>query len=183
MSVPISSFVTNPWNFNIMSDEELESLSADIKVNGVKQNILARKTGDKYEIVDGEHKVKAMKMLGWKDVPESMVTIRDFTDAEVRSYVRSSLTRGTRKDLVREAEIYLFDYQASGLDMKAYAEKIGVEYTKLSRILKRNNMGNPAKAFLQRNSVSPHVVDEVMNARPDYHFPLLPRAVGRCSLV
>lgn len=178
MSIPISSFATNPWNFNVMSDEELEALSIDIKANGVKQNILVRKKGDKYEIVDGEHKVKAMKMLGWKDVPLTMVDVREFTDAEVRSYVRSSLTRGTHKDLIREAEIYLLDYQASGLDMKGYAEKIGVEYSKVSRILKRNNMPLPAKAFIQRNEISNRVLDEVLMARPDYVFPLVQRAVA-----
>jgi len=177
MSIPISSFINNPWNFNVMSDAELEILSADIKSGAVIDKIVSRKKGDKYEIIDGEQRIKALKMLGWREVPSDLCDVRDYSDAQVRSYVRSSLTRGSRKDLIREAEVYLEDMQASGLGMKDYAEKTGVEYTRLSRILKRNNMPLPAKAYVQRNEVSHQVLDELLMARPDYILPFLERAV------
>jgi ParB-like chromosome segregation protein Spo0J len=178
MSIPISSFINNPWNFNVMTDAELEILAADIKSGAVIDKIVFRKKGDRYEIIDGEQRIKALKMLGWKELPSDLCDVRDYSDAQVRSYVRSSLTRGSRKDLIREAEVYLEDYQASGLDMKAYAEKIGVEYTRLSRILKRNNMPLPAKAYVQRNDVHSQVLDELLMARPDYVLPFLERAVN-----
>lgn len=177
MSTPLHLFISNPWNFNVMTEDELDSLSADIKSGAVIEKIIVRKKGERYEIIDGEQRIKAFKLLGKAEIPNELLDIRDYNDAQVRSYVRSSLTRGSRKDLVKEAELYLEDWKASGLDMKAYAEKIGIDNTMLSKLLKRNNMGLPAKAFVQRNNIYPKVLDEVLMVRPDYIMGYLQRAI------
>ncbi len=161
----------------MMTDEELESLASNIKSGNIKVNLVVRKKGDKNELIDGDKRVKAAKLLGWKEIPNELIDVRDYTDEQVRAYIRSSLTRGTRKDLVREAEVYLEDYNASGLGMAEYADRIGMNISKLSKILKRNNMPLPAKAFIQRNTISPTVLDEVLSVRPDYVFMMVQRAV------
>ena len=174
---PIHLFVSNPWNYNVMEDEEFNSLVEDIKKNGVKHKIIVRKKNDKYEVIDGDWKIKALKFIGFKDIPSELIEIQDWDDSEVRSYVRSVKIRGTKIDLIREAEHYLADYQESKLNMTDYSKSIGMDVSKVSRILKRNNLGLPAKSFVQNNNVSPTILDEILTARPDYQLSLIERAM------
>lgn len=174
---PIHLFVSNPWNFNVMEDDEFNALVEDIKKNGIRHKIVVRYKKDKFEVIDGDWKIKALKSIGYKDVPSEWVDFQELSDADLRSYVRSVKIRGTKTDLVREAEHYLTDYQDSKLSMTDYAKSVGMDLSKVSRILKRNNLGLPAKSFIQNNNVSPTILDEVLTARPDYQLSLLERAV------
>ena len=59
--------------------EELEELSESIKRNGLLQPILVRKVGDKYQIIAGERRYQACKLLGMERVP---IRIREVDDDE-----------------------------------------------------------------------------------------------------
>lgn len=59
--------------------EELEELAESIEKNGLLQPILVRKDGQKYQIIAGERRYQACKLLGLKKVP---VRIRETDDDE-----------------------------------------------------------------------------------------------------
>lgn len=59
--------------------EELEELAESIKKNGLLQPILVRKQGDGYQIIAGERRWQACKLLGMKKVP---IRVRDVDDDE-----------------------------------------------------------------------------------------------------
>ena len=174
---PIQRLKPNPWNFNLMDEDELEILSKDIEAKGVQDRIIIRTIGNDWEIIEGEQKVKAMKLLGWKAVPEQCVTVWEMDDSQVRGYVRSSKIRGTRKNLMKEAKLYLDDQQASGKNRQDYAASINLPIAKLTKILKRLDNTYPAvQQYLENPPLSESVVDTVLTARPDYQFQLLKRA-------
>lgn len=175
---PLHSFIPNPWNFNTLDEDELNTLVEDLKVNGLRENITVRHKGDKFEVVDGEWRIKALKLAGINSIPTDKINVMEMDDRTTRSIIRSTHIRGTAVDLIKEAEHYLVDYQSSGLGTVAeYSAKIGMDAGKVGRILKRNNMGEVAKSFIQRNRIHPRVLDEVLNARQDYHLTLLQRVV------
>ncbi len=65
------------------SEEELNALAASIQEKGVLQPILVRnhpEFSNKYEIVAGERRWRASKMVGLTEIP---ALVKDFTDAEV----------------------------------------------------------------------------------------------------
>ena len=78
--VPIDLVQPNPdqprTNFK---KEELEELSESIKRNGLLQPILVRKVEDKYQIIAGERRWQACKLLGMERVP---IRVRDVDDDE-----------------------------------------------------------------------------------------------------
>ena len=59
--------------------DELEELAESIKKNGLLSPILVRTIGEKYQIIAGERRYQACKMLGMKKVP---IRIRDVDDEE-----------------------------------------------------------------------------------------------------
>ena len=59
--------------------EELEELAESIKRNGLLQPILVRKVGDKYQIIAGERRYQACKLIGLERVP---IRVREVDDDE-----------------------------------------------------------------------------------------------------
>ena len=53
----------------IFAQEELESLAASIRANGILQPLLVRRSGDDYELVAGERRLRAAKLVGLQTVP------------------------------------------------------------------------------------------------------------------
>ena len=78
--IPIELIRPNPSQpRTYFKKDELEELAESIKKNGLLQPILVRKKDDVYEIVAGERRWQACKLLGMKTVP---VRIREVTDEE-----------------------------------------------------------------------------------------------------
>jgi len=167
-SIPIAKIRQSPWNFNELSEDEINDLALNLERNGIINKIVLRLIGDYYEIVDGEHKIKALKVLGRDSVSLDDVDIREISDAEARQYIRSSLTRGRRVDPIKEAEHYLDDFEEAkatneNLSLSNYADGIGVERTKLTRILNRNKLTPLVKDYISKaENLSPTVIDEIV---------------------
>jgi ParB/RepB/Spo0J family partition protein len=75
----IGDLLPNPWNPNEMNEEMMSNLIAEIRRVGYNLPILARPKGDKYEIIDGEHRWLALKALGNNEVEVLLVEMDDYT--------------------------------------------------------------------------------------------------------
>jgi ParB-like chromosome segregation protein Spo0J len=51
------------WNLDI------EPLKKDILENGLKEPLYVRKDGNLYRVVDGNHRQRVLRELGWKVIP------------------------------------------------------------------------------------------------------------------
>ena len=81
--IPLEQIKPSPDNYRDAT-RDLEGLAAAIKAVGLEQRLVVRKKGQvknlSYEIVDGERRYRAIKLLGWKTAPCS---IRAYTDRQV----------------------------------------------------------------------------------------------------
>lgn len=83
----------NPYNPNLVPDEIMAKLRAEIAQKGLTQPIIVRSRGDAYEIVDGYHRWLICRELGLKDIP---CIVQDYTDTEAKiktlqlNYMRGS---------------------------------------------------------------------------------------------
>ncbi len=59
----------NPWNPNVQSKVEFEKLLNSIKRFGFTIPVVVRELGDRYQIVDGEHRWRAAKSLRMDRIP------------------------------------------------------------------------------------------------------------------
>ena len=69
----VGSIVPNPLQpRRVFADEELEELSVSIQENGLLQPLVVRPSPgspDRFELVAGERRFRAVSKLGWTDVP------------------------------------------------------------------------------------------------------------------
>ena len=55
----------------------LDDLESEIKKDGLLSDLVVRRKGDFYEIIDGERRWRVLKKLGWKNVPVRVVDADD----------------------------------------------------------------------------------------------------------
>ena len=84
----------NDWNPNIVPEDILAKLRAEIRQKGLCEPIIVRSSGNAYEIVDGYHRWLICKELEFKEIP---CIIQDFSDTEAKiktlqlNYMRGSV--------------------------------------------------------------------------------------------
>ena len=93
--LPISLLDKNEHNPNTMSSRQFNLLVDNIARMGITDPILVRKVGDRYRIVGGHHRVEAAEMLGYTQVPCTVITDPNF-DADQESFqlMRHNMIKG-----------------------------------------------------------------------------------------
>ena len=91
--IPIDLIVPNPFNVNIMSNKEFEELKNSIKITNGKylrdNPILVMPYNDKYMIIDGEHRYKACRDLGYDKIPVEIKKDIDISEAKILNVIYS----------------------------------------------------------------------------------------------
>ncbi len=72
----------NPWNPNRMTEVIRAKLRLNLKRDGFVAPLLVRKLGDRYQIVNGEHRWQIARELGYTTVP--CVVLEDLDDRRAR---------------------------------------------------------------------------------------------------
>lgn len=80
--VGLTKLRPNSWNPNTMNDEMYRKELASIRKFGYVNPILARDKGSHYEIIDGEHRWKALNQLGYEEA--EVTVIEGLADEEAK---------------------------------------------------------------------------------------------------
>lgn len=80
--IPMELIDENEYNPNEMDENHYKKLVQNIKRKGFRKPIEVRKNGERYTIVDGAHRFRACKELGYTEV-ECIVDEIDVTEAMV----------------------------------------------------------------------------------------------------
>ncbi len=71
MKVDIDLIQPSPYQPRLIFDQD--DLKGEIEKDGLLNDLVVRKNGDLYELIDGERRWRALKKLGWKSVPVRVV--------------------------------------------------------------------------------------------------------------
>ena len=117
-------------------EASLEELAESIKIHGVLQPLLVQKKGKYYEIIAGERRWRAAKMVGLKKVP---VIVRDYTPRQTLEI--SLIENIQRQDLnpIDEAYAYkrlLEEFSLKQADVAKRVSKSRATITNALRLLK-----------------------------------------------
>ncbi|MDF2909314.1 MAG: noc [Sporolactobacillus laevolacticus] len=107
---------------SVFDEEKLHELAATIDEHGVIQPIVLRPLGDKYEIIAGERRWRAVSTLGWKTIPAIIKPLDDDQSASIaliENLQREELTA------IEEAMAYARLIDIHGLTQESLAEKLG----------------------------------------------------------
>jgi len=148
--LPINAIIPNDYNPNEMGSEEYQSLLFDIRDNGKLQYpivVRANDNGD-FEIVDGFHRWKACKELGWTEIL-CIIEKLNRVDAQIRNY-RVNKERGNLNPF-REAQIFS-EFTKKGFSYSQIGKKFGVDKTHIAH---RLDLLNIDASLTRVNGLSP----------------------------
>ncbi|MGQ0772004.1 MAG: ParB/RepB/Spo0J family partition protein [Nitrososphaerota archaeon] len=162
LTLPITEIESNPWNFRLMPERDLEILTSTIRENGVTvipQPIIA-KIDKKYYLVDGHARISAAEACKIKEISCSFADwIRTYHDLRVWSF---RLNRQGYSNLLILSDMVNEDL-ALLHNMENVAAAYGVNQEYVSSLVKLKSLHDDTKAIIQK----------IMNvARKKYQFLL-----------
>ena len=123
--IPLANIVPNRFQpRTIFNDEKISELAQTIHTHGIIQPIVVRLyEQDKYEIIAGERRFRAMQKLGWELAP---VIVKDFSDKETASVALIENLQREELTPIEEAVAYSKLLELHQLTQEALAQRLGV---------------------------------------------------------
>lgn len=126
IQIPINKIVPNKYQpRTVFDDEKIEELSRTIHTHGVIQPIVVRPSADstdRYEIIAGERRYRAMKKLEWEEVP---AIVRSLSDKETASIALIENLQREELTAIEEALAYQQLLELHSLTQEALAQRLG----------------------------------------------------------
>jgi ParB family transcriptional regulator, chromosome partitioning protein len=132
-------------------DSELDDLAESIKQNGVLLPILVRKTGDNFEIIAGERRWRAAKMVGLKNIPAIIKNVEEkgsFEIALIENIQRSDLTA------MEEAEGYLKLINEYSYKQEDLSKIVGKSRSHISNLLRLLNLPKDVQENINNGEIT-----------------------------
>lgn len=134
LEVPANAIAPNPKQpRSRFDDATLRELAASIREVGILQPIVVRRTGQGYEVVTGERRLRAAKLAGLATVP---VVLRDSDDADL---LREALIENIhREDLnpIELGEAFRQLLDELGLKQEELADRVGVSRSHIANTIR-----------------------------------------------
>lgn len=124
LNIAIEKIVPNRYQpRTVFDDDKIEELARTIHTHGVIQPIIIRKMEDeKYEIIAGERRFRAMTKLKWTEVP---AIIRNLSDKETASIALIENLQREELTAIEEAVAYQKLLKLHDLTQEALAQRLG----------------------------------------------------------
>jgi ParB family chromosome partitioning protein len=131
--VAIDRIQQNPFQpRKAFDDDELDQLSASIRAHGVLQPVVVRPTGEGFQLIAGERRLRAAQRAGLSQIP---VRVVDFNDQQV---LEAALVENIqRSDLnpIEKAQGFKDYLERFGMKQDQLAERLGIDRTTISNLL------------------------------------------------
>src|SRR5690625_4563599 len=120
----VENIVPNEYQPRVMFDEEkITELAQTLRTHGMIQPIVVRKKNDEmYEIIAGERRYRAAKLLEWETIP---AIIREMSDTETASIALIENIQRENLSVIEEANAYVKLIDMHELTQEALAQRLG----------------------------------------------------------
>ncbi|NMA90521.1 MAG: nucleoid occlusion protein [Amphibacillus sp.] len=120
----------------IFNQDKIDELAQTIHTHGMIQPIVVRKVTDadkKYEIIAGERRFRAVKQLGWEQIP---ALIRQMNDKETASVALIENLQREELTVIEEAKAYEQLIKIHELTQEALAQRLGKSQSTIANKLR-----------------------------------------------
>lgn len=134
-----------------MGETELGDLANSIRASGILQPILARRVGEKFEIVAGERRWRAAQIAGLEKVP---VLVRTVSDDE--SAVFGLVENIQREDLnaIEKAEALRKLLQRLQCNHEDLGQRVGMDRSSVANLVRLLELPEPVQAHVSRGTLT-----------------------------
>jgi ParB family chromosome partitioning protein len=150
--IPVGSLVANRQQPRIYFDEQaLEDLAASLKQHGMVQPIVARKVGDKFEIIAGERRWRAAKRAGLSMVP---VVLKEVPDDRLLEFALVENIQRQELNAIEEAKAYWQLGEHLRLTQEQVADRVGKSRPQVANTLRLLRLPSPIQEMVAVGAVS-----------------------------
>jgi ParB family chromosome partitioning protein len=138
MNVQTDLIKPNPFQpreeFN---QQNIEELAQSIKEKGVIQPLLVRRKGDHYELIAGERRLRASKLLGLKELP---IIVKDVTDQDSLELALIENIQREGLNPIEEAHAFKYLIDKFNVTQERISEALGKARVTITNILRLLNL-------------------------------------------
>ncbi len=150
--LPIGSLLPNRHQPRTYFDEEaLEDLAASLKNHGMVQPIVARKVGDKFEIIAGERRWRAARKAGLATVP---VVLKEVPDDRLLEFALVENIQRQELNPIEEAKAYWQLGEHLRLTQEQVADRVGKSRPQVANTLRLLRLPLPIQEMVSVGKVS-----------------------------
>lgn len=176
--IPLKQIIPNTYQPRRQFDEvQLNELAQSIQVNGLLQPIILRlNDNQKYEIIAGERRFRAVELLNWEKIP---AIVRDYSNQE--SAALALIENLQREDLnpIEEAQAYQQLEQMEQLPQKDLARKLGKSQSYVANKLRLLKLAQPVQQAIITGTISQRHGRALLNLSAKQQEEVLAKIIKR----
>lgn len=159
-SVPVSAVLPNPFQpRRDFDEEELFSLSKSIKENGLIQPIAVRRAGKGFELIAGERRLRAMKMIGEERID---AVVYDLSNEDSAVWALIENLERAQLSPFDEAEAIAKLIAVWNLPREEAAKRLGFSPSGLSNKLRLLKLEEEVRKVITENALSERHARELL---------------------
>jgi len=153
--LPVEVIDASPYQpRTIFNDDKLQELCQTIKTHGIIQPIVVRVKDDRFELIAGERRLRAAKILGMETIP---AIIKNFNDAQTASVALIENLQREGLTAIEEATAYQQLIQLHNLTQESLAQRLGKGQSTIANKIRLLNLSPTIQeALLSRKITERH---------------------------
>lgn len=157
-------------------DEQLNALAASIREKGLIQPIVVRETDDGYQIIAGERRWRACRLLGMSEIK---AIVRDAGDEEMAEL--ALIENLQREDLspIEEAQAYQTLLLSTGMTQVQLADRLGRSQSALANKLRLLTLSQPVQDALRARQITERHGRALLDLDAGQQEQLLAKIIGQ----
>ena len=150
--IPLDDLAPNPYQpRRKFAKEEMAELAESIRQYGVLQPVVARPAPEGLELVAGERRLRACKMLGLMTIP---TIVKELTDQDMA--ILSLVENLQREDLnfLEEAQGYYNLLEEFGFTQEELAQRIGKSQSTIANKIRLLKLSPRVRSYISREIIT-----------------------------
>lgn len=133
------------------SEESLKELAESIREKGVIQPVIVRQTESGFELIAGERRFRAVKLLGLPEIP---AIIRKVADGDLLEIALIENIQREELNKIEEARAYERLTTEFGLTHEMISKRVGKDRATISNMLRLLELPEKIQRFLEENTIT-----------------------------
>ncbi|WP_044641414.1 nucleoid occlusion protein [Risungbinella massiliensis] len=151
-NIPVSDVDPSPYQpRTIFEDDKLEELCQTISTHGVIQPIIVRTVGKRYELIAGERRLRAVKLLNLIEIP---AIVRELSDEEASTAALIENLQREGLTSIEEAHAYQKLIELQSLTQEGLAKRLGKGQSTIANKLRLLQLPIVIQEALQKRAIS-----------------------------
>ena len=136
---------------SVFHQERLQELAQSIRINGIIQPLVARRRGERFQLVAGERRLRAAKLAGLTEVP---VIVREFADDKLLEVTLIENIQREDLNAIEVAHALERLHKDLGLTHEEIARRTGKDRTTVTNMLRLLRLPGDVQALIAEHRLS-----------------------------